>query len=629
MRLWTLLAVMGINIAVLFAQTEQPLINYAAGIGEFEHDEDPEGRGDNVADGFNFNVPESGIFTPTIDYEERYSGVASQRVEISRTGTSSATATLNLAVECPSEMYPQPGETVAISFWIKTSALQNVRIRLRTRGLDGTNTAILLTISTPQPSWTRFQVNYTIPISNPPGFLIQFLIDALSGTASGTIWLDNLEVYGSKRWENRPRRSMKLHTYYQRQLDMANADWIYYAQNFDMVGAFNSTVELRRMKTYRPDLRTLTYYLAFYSIDTYPWPAKDPFGYAYCDANHPEWFLLTVLGQRARFLGNQYLMDVGNPECAIWATTNMRTRAERANFGWDGIQLDSLIDFLEFGNLQRYPTRISRIAACKKYLMRIKDTLAPYSTQIIANAAAAPYTRDRMHTFLLNEGLLDGMLIEQAFTTIYLLPAEYMSSNTIESQINTLAEHMDKLRIVYSGYTINPQRQRPMKLFALACFLLTSSETAYLYLWRNYYEQQPFGQSAWHPDEDFDIPLGEPEEPFQVLFRSSEYRGGLYYRPFSNGIVLVNPTGDTRVVVPGQVEPIWKGGSVFAWTLDQPYWDLHTRQVLPAGTVLKLYPKQSRILVRASSGLQGSPPSPTTEKHDSNSPKNPSSKLRR
>mgnify|MGYP001770900789 CR=1 FL=1 len=25
---------------------EQPLINYAAGLGEFEHDEDPEGRGD-------------------------------------------------------------------------------------------------------------------------------------------------------------------------------------------------------------------------------------------------------------------------------------------------------------------------------------------------------------------------------------------------------------------------------------------------------------------------------------------------------------------------------------------------------------------------------------------------------
>ncbi len=629
MRIGFLLGVVALLIQMAIAQEEPPLINYAAGIGEFEHDEDPEGRGDNVADGFSWSVTEQGVFTFFKDLQEYYSGNGSQRITISRNGSDSATARLTLPLDFPSPRYPQPGETISISFWVKTTTLQNVRLRLAANGIDGSAGSTLVTITSSQPEWTRFQATYTVPPTNPPGIIVVFIIDALPGAASGTIWLDNLEVYGSQRWQNnRPQRSMKIFTYYQRQQDMANGDWIFYAENFDMVGTFNSSFELRRMKYYRPDLRTLTYYVAFYSVDRNPWPAQDPFGYAYCNANHPEWFLLTVFGQRARYFGDQYLMDVGNPECAAWAAGNMRRRAERANLGWDAIQLDSLADFFYFGNLQRYPTNTSRFAACRKYLMRIKQELSPYSTEIIGNAASAAYTRDRMVTLLLREGALDGLLMEEAFTKIYSFPAEYLSIWSFEAQINTLAENMDKLRVVYSGYTLNPARQRRMKLYALASFLLISSETAFLYLWRNYYEQQPYGQSAWRPDEDFDVPLGEPAGPMQVFFRSSDYRGGLYYRPFTNGIVLVNPTGITPIRVPNQAEPVWKESAVFTWTLDQNYWDLHTRQVLPAGTRIKIYPKQSYILVRAGSNLQKTPPELTTEITESE-PQYPPSKMRR
>ncbi|MFQ3611588.1 MAG: putative glycoside hydrolase [Fimbriimonadales bacterium] len=610
-RVWMLGLVFLLGLSVLPAQ-EQPLINYAAGIGEMEHDEDPEGRGDGVADGFSWGVSpssEASVFVPSKDLTESVSGSGSQRISFSRNNSSgNATAGMTLLLRFPSSMYPQPGETVRISFWLKTANWQNARYRAIAADANGGNSAILLSSTTPINEWTRFEYTYIIRNVTPNGLRLTIEFTALTGLSQGTAWIDNIEVYGSKRWEPHVNRSMKLFTYYRDNAALANGDWIYYARNFDMVGTFNSTVDLRRMKVYHPELRTLTYYIAFYSVDTVPWPARDPFGYAYCNANHPDWFAMNVLGQRVR-RADQYLMDVGVPECADWAVNNMRTRAQRANMGWDGIQLDSLIDFTNGFNLARYPTPASRIAATKKYLMKINQGLSEYGTEIIANAASAAYTRNNIHTLLLNEGYLQGMLIEQAFTNIFSLPSEYLSVGAWEGQLVTLASHPDKLRVVYSGYSANPQRARPMKLYALASFMLISGETAFLYLDVHYYENGVNGQRAWRPDEDFDVPLGQPTGPYEVYFRSTDYTGGLYYRPFENGFVLVNPTGATRVVVPSRVEPLWKDGATFTWTLDDTYWELVTQTTYPAGTRIKLYPKQARIFIRQNSGaLRDYPP---------------------
>lgn len=587
---------------------EQPLINYAAGLGEFEHDEDPEGRGDEIADGFTWSVSEQGVFAPFKDLNEYISGNGSQRISFARNASGSASATLTLQLVFPTEMYPQPGEVVRISFWLKTNGWQNARYRVSAHDYNGGNTATLLSSTAPLPNWTRFEANYTISNTTPNGIQIQIRIEALSGVSEGTIWIDNLEIYGSKRWEPPVQRTPRLFTYYRPTAPLADGDWIFYARNFDMLGSFGTTVYLRPALIYRPGMRTLTYYLAFYSVDSSIWPIRDPFGYAYCNANYPEWFLYTVLGQRARAFGNQYLMDVGNPACAAWAAGNMARRAQRANLGWDAIQLDSLIDFTNGFNLAKYPTPASRVAAAQKYLMKIQEALSPYSTQIIGNAASAPYTRDRIHTLLLRGGYLQGLLIEQAFTNIYSLPAEYLSFAAWSNQLLTLAEHPDKLRVVYSGYTANPARSRRMKLYALASFLLISDQNAFLYLDVHYYENGANGQRAWRPDEDFNIPLGQPTGPYQVFFRSSDYAGGLYYRPFENGFVLVNPTGSTPLRVSGLTEPIWKQGVVFSWVLDDTYWELYTQRVYPAGSVIKLQPKEARIFVRAGQALRNYPP---------------------
>lgn len=590
-------------------QSEQPLINYAAGIGEFEHDEDPEGRGDGVADGFSWSGSLN-VFTPIKDLDEFISGAGSQRISFSRNATGTTSFSMTLALLFPTTMYPQPGETVRISFWLKTSSWQNARYRVFARDYNSGNSVTLLSATTPQPTWTRFEYTYTIPNSTPNGMRVVFEIIALEGVSSGTIWLDNLEIYGSKRWEPPVRRSIKLFTYYHpTTMALANGDWIFYARNFDAVGTFNSTVYLRQMKVYRPEIVTTAYYTAFGSVDSASgWPARDPFGYQYCNTNHPEWFALDVLGRRIRFAGNIYLMDVGIPACAEWAANNMRTRAERANMGIDIFKFDGFIDFTYGYNLMRYPTPASRVAAVKKYLMKVKQTTQAYNTKIVINAASHAYTRGRAHTLMITEGIADGFLIEQMSTRIYAFPAEYLGLSSFENHINTISNFPDAIRIIFDGYSSNPLRARPMKIYALASFLLISSENSYLYLDVHYYENGANGQRAWRPDEDFNVPLGQPLSPFQVFFRSSDYAGGLYYRAFENGFVLVNPTGNNRLVVPGRVEPLWKDGAVFTWTLNDTYWELLSGETYPAGTRIKLYPKQARIFVRQGQALSNYPP---------------------
>jgi hypothetical protein len=601
-------------IGVTLAQEEAPLINYVAGIGEFETDELPPGQGEDgmtygegLSDGLNTRYSPAGasqFFSFAIDYNEKISGVASQRISFSRTGSGTVAGSIYIYLYFPSEDYPQVGETIQVSFWIKTGSWNNAVLRLWAGPIDNqVPSTILVTRTTPVPNWSRFDASYRVPSSNPAGIHLTFEITLQDGTSEGTLWLDNLEVYGSKRWRTRPPRSLKIFTYYDPFREEANNDWIYYTREFDMIGVSQRMYELKRMLVYKPELKTTTYYLGFTSDAGGDGNSiRDPFGYAYCNQYHPEWFLLNQFGQRVRFGGTLYMMDIGNPACAQRAARRIRNRFTNSNMGLFSLKLDNLIDFTHGYPNQRYPTTASRMAAVVKYFLVLRRELEIYGPPLLlANVAAQPYTRNWIHTYLLRQGYIDGVFIEQAFTTIYGLPtpATYLRFSTWEQHLQTLAETPDKVRIYYSGYTINPARMRPMKLYAMASFLLGNNENAYLYLDKHYYEGTPFGrQRTWRPDADFDVPLGQPTGPYQVFFRSSDYAGGLYYRPFENGFVLVNPTGNTA--------PYWKDGAVFTWVLDDTYYEWVTQQTYPAGTRIKLYPKQARIFIRQS-GLLSEP----------------------
>lgn len=617
MRAWVFGWIALLLWAVALAQ-EQPLINYAAGVGELEHDELPPppqdseniyNFGDGISDAFTVTYNPNGasqFFSFAIDRDVKVSGVASQRIGFNRTGNGTATMTMTTLLHFPSTDYPQVGEEIRVSLWLKTDGWTNAQFQLLARGIDGqTPATALVTQSADVPEWTRFEATYVVPNSNPKGIQISFEITLQDGASSGTLWLDNLEIYGSQRWRTRPPRSFKIFTYYSPAMPEAQYDWIYYAREFDMVGVFFGSIELRRMLTYNPNLATTTYYLGFMSENSagIEVAIRDPFGYIYCDRYHPEWFLLDFHGQRLRYGVRQFYMDVGNPDCARHAALRIYHRMRSANLPFSSLKLDHFISYTTtMTQSARYPTRASRIAALTKYLMTLKRELQEFGPPLlICNIAGLGFTRNEIHTYLLRQGYYDGILYEQAFTTIFNLPADYVSFYSWEAALLTLTEFPNLPRIYYSGYTLNPERMRPMKLYAMASFLLGCDDGAYIYLDKHYYEgsQQDYGrQRSWRPDADYDVPLGRPTGPYQVYFRSSDYHGGLYYRPFENGFVLVNPTGN--------IPPRWKDGAVFTWVLDGTYYEWVTRQTYPAGTRIKLYPKQARMFIRQS-GLSSRP----------------------
>lgn len=604
-RLWGLIGALSLTLMISVAQ-EQPLINYAGGYGGFDYDFyvgnpatglERDGR----AEGFSVNAPSSFVFS--LDEEDKVGGLASQKITFNRNASTAADARMTYTMHFPSEDYPQPCETVRIRLWVKAANWSNASFRVQARGLNGSGAVNLVNTSTPPTGWTELDLNYVVPDSNPAGIYVDLIITANAGQSTGTLWLDELVVTGSKRWRPHAPRSLKIITPYYPWAEESQRDWVYYAREFDAIIA--NWEDIKRLRTHRPDLKNILYYNLIFSNNTgsNTWSARDIFGYLYCDANHPDWFLLNVFGQRQRFISGLHLMDIGNPETSAWAAQNLSLYMRYADSNRDVIHFDSFIDFFSSGfHLQKYPTPASRIAAMMKHMRNMRAVTQEQGIEFIINAASAPYTRDQTHTYFLRQGFLDGMLIEQVFTHIYTSPPGFLSYSTWLAQFNTIIENAPRLRVIYSGYSAaNPVEGRRQKIYALASFLLCADDNAYLYLDKHYSETPPARQRSWRPDADFDVPLGQPTAPHEIYYRSSDYQGGLYYRPFQNGFVLVNPTGNAS--------PLWKDGAVFSWILDADYWELWSGQTFPAGTRIKVYPKQARIFVRANSAaLRDYPP---------------------
>jgi hypothetical protein len=597
--------VLGVLVSAAFwgavSAQQQPLINYATLFGEFDFDYY---RGDHdlglvrdgLAEGFSFNIPSD--FSAELDEVDKVSGRASQKISFNRNSSTVAEASLSRLMHFPSDEYPRPGETIRISLWVKAEDWVNASLRVRALGLDGSGGTDLINTTDVPNTWTELVFNYTVPNSNPQGVRLEIIVRSLSGASSGTIRFDKLEVTGSKRWRPHQPRSLKIIAPYYPWAEENQRDWVYYAREFDAM--FAEWDDVQSLRTHRPDMLNIYYYSLIYSgrWDSQIWAQGDLFGYWYCDRYRPNWFLLNIFGNRQQFGRNLYLMDIGNPEASAWAAQNIRLSTFYAIQGVDAIQFDSFNDLFSLGFLlQRYPTPASRVAAMHKHLLNLRRALEDRNMPFIVNAAAEPYTRDRPQTYFLRQGLIDGILMEQAFTHIFSLPPGFVTFGLWEQQLNTLIENRPRLRVVYAGYaTGDPVEGRRQKIFALASFLLCADDNNYLYLDKHYYESAPFRQRSWRPDADFDVPLGQPTGDVQVFFRSSDYAGGLYYRPFQNGFVLVNPTGN--------VAPRFKDGAVFTYILDADYRELWSGQLFPAGSRIKLYPKQARIFYRESSGLR-------------------------
>ncbi|MGQ9656759.1 MAG: hypothetical protein ACUVV1_02515, partial [Fimbriimonadales bacterium] len=155
---------------------QQPLINYATLFGEFDFDyyrgnQDVGLVRDGIAEGFSVNIPSD--FTPELDEVDKVSGRASQKISFNRNSSTTAQASLRMAMYFPSNDYPRPGETIRISLWAKAENWVNASLRIRARGLDSSGATDLLNTPTPPSGWTELVFNYTVPSSNPQGVTLE------------------------------------------------------------------------------------------------------------------------------------------------------------------------------------------------------------------------------------------------------------------------------------------------------------------------------------------------------------------------------------------------------------------------------------------------------------------------
>jgi hypothetical protein len=178
-RLWIGILSIGVVLSAGLTQTDTPLINYATLHGEFDYDYFYGNPSvglvrDGVAEGFRATVPEG--FTLELDESDKISGLASQKISFTRNSMQSAEVSLTMDMHFPSDDYPQPGETILITLWLKTENWNNASIRIRARGLNGSGAADLYNSSSALQAWTQLSFNYIVPTSNPRGIALELRV---------------------------------------------------------------------------------------------------------------------------------------------------------------------------------------------------------------------------------------------------------------------------------------------------------------------------------------------------------------------------------------------------------------------------------------------------------------------
>lgn len=113
-------------------------------------------------------------------------------------------------------------------------------------------------------------------------------------------------------------------------------------------------------------------------------------GWADADRRRPEWFLTDDQGRRTEWKGysGHWWMDVGNPDYAEAWTANVA--AETTAAGWDGVMVDNVMatprSYLEEGRtLARYPDDASYTAATDRFLAVAATRLRAAGLAVVPN----------------------------------------------------------------------------------------------------------------------------------------------------------------------------------------------------------------------------------------------------
>ncbi|MCS7273700.1 MAG: putative glycoside hydrolase [Fimbriimonadales bacterium] len=536
-------------------------------------------------------------FRAALDYQLKYEGVASQRVEFSRMGGAAGWASLSTGLGNDSFLKPDPGEPILVRFAFRAEGFQNAtyRVSVHTGGQWHT---IVAASSQDTNGWR--EVSMVVPVGNyasaPPIFSLIVTFDLGPGAASGRFWIDDVRAISTRavmRQGSLPN-GLKLaivnpqHNPYR---DLSGLPIGFVIGSRGHISVFSAHYPNTLFAPYAYFSGTIVAPDARYNRDIY--------NYDDVNQNYPGWFLRNNAGERiTRDNGATYEMDVGQEGVRRRALESLRDymlRAGRPRY----VFLDA-VDMRIGSQSPAYNNNINlwaqAVADALSYIgSRLQNEVG---TSIIPNVAWSPAFWLRG----MNGGpdapgastlpYTGGFLIEHAFTharvsqnrtTILNYGTARDLNNwqiwTLRDQIRLATEYPDKIVILLSTYVPNLADSRQRIRFAIAGWLIVQHDNTYVMLEPRHSGgvQYPEG---FYPPEMF-VPLGRWTENYRIL-NGDIISGGLFVRNYENGIVVWNPTHDRT----------------FYFTLprDMYDWDRNLRR---AGEAVRIDPQTGHVFYSA------------------------------
>ncbi|HEY6759984.1 MAG TPA: putative glycoside hydrolase [Baekduia sp.] len=261
-------------------------------------------------------------------------------------------------------------------------------------------------------------------------------------------------------------------------------------------------------------------------------------GMEQADTAHPDWFLKDTSGKRITEGGYDwlYMADVGN---ASYASTWAANVLARLNSGpWDGVFMDDVNTTAAYhtdpSKIAAYPNDASYQAATRALLAIAGPRIRAAGKLAIANIGSwseNPTVAKDWLQFL--DGGMDEMFVKWSATP----GVGYRPAIDWKTQINAIqaAEAMGKR---YLAVTQAGGDDTQAQLYGWASVLMAANKTT-AYLAGTNYNADP----TWLPE--YDAHIGDPAGAATAL------GNGAYTRKFSNGLVVVNPSGSTVKVAFG------------------------------------------------------------------------------
>jgi hypothetical protein len=296
---------------------------------------------------------------------------------------------------------------------------------------------------------------------------------------------------------------------------------------------------LRALKAANPGVKVLVYKNLGFINEGTSYTGLSSSGVAYKEANaqHPEWFLKNTSG--VRFTSNNYrylwAADVGARSYQErWADGVL---SELLSEGWDGVFMDDTNLTMKYhygvAAVAKYPSDSAYRQAVGSALATIGPRMRAAGKLAVANIGSWGEFPSAGNGWL---QLLDGAMDEMFLKWGTVAGQGYASTSRWQAQLEALklAEQQGKL---YLGVTHSSNTDAAAARYGYATMLLGSNERGHFAL------AQDYTNETWFPEYEYE--LGRPTGP------ESAGPDGVHRRQFERGLVLVNPTGQSRAAAFG------------------------------------------------------------------------------